>query len=73
VDIPTSCTLIIILFNGPVEFGDGGIIISLRWMQNVHQSTWDHKLLHAERSLDDEQLLIKPLFRELKNMNMAGG
>jgi hypothetical protein len=28
-------------------------------------------MLHAERFLEDGQLLIKPIFREFKNMNMA--
>jgi hypothetical protein len=32
-----------------------------------------HKILYADRSLKDEQLLISPLLQESKNMNMAGG
>jgi len=35
VDIPTSFILIIIFFNGPFEYGDGGIFKLLRWMQNL--------------------------------------
>jgi hypothetical protein len=72
-DIPTSFIWMIISFNGPFEYGDGGIFILLRWMQNLHQSTWDHTILYANKSLEDEQLLIRPLLRESKNMNMAGG
>jgi hypothetical protein len=30
----------------------------LRWMQNLHQSTWDHETLYANRSSKDEQLLM---------------
>jgi hypothetical protein len=43
-----------------------------KWMQNLYHSTWDHKILYADRSLEDVQLLISPLLRESKNMNMAG-
>jgi hypothetical protein len=32
VDIPTSFMWIIILFNGPFEYGDGGIFKLLRWI-----------------------------------------
>jgi hypothetical protein len=32
----------------------------LRWMQNLHQSTWDHEILYTDRSSKDEQLLIRP-------------
>jgi hypothetical protein len=72
VDIPTSFILIINFFTGPFEYGDGGIFKLFRWMQNLHQSTWDHNILYADRWLEDEQLLIRPLLREYKNMNMAG-
>jgi hypothetical protein len=27
-------------------------------MQNFHQSMWDHEILYADRSSDDEQLII---------------
>jgi hypothetical protein len=27
----------------------------LRWMQNLHQSTWDHDILYVERLSKDEQ------------------
>jgi hypothetical protein len=63
---------IIIFFNGPFEYGDGGIYRLLRWIQNVHQSA-DHKILCSDRSLEDEQLLLRSLLWESKNVNMAGG
>jgi hypothetical protein len=31
-----------------------------RWMQNWHQSNWDFEILYADRSSQDEQLLIRP-------------
>jgi hypothetical protein len=43
-DIPTSFMWVIIFFNRPFEYGDDGISKLLRWMQNVHQSTRDHKI-----------------------------
>jgi hypothetical protein len=43
----------------------------LRWMQNLHQSTWDHEILYADRSSKDEQLLIRPFLSKTKNTNMA--
>jgi hypothetical protein len=43
----------------------------LRWMQNLHQSTWDHEILYTDRSLKDEQLLIRPFLSKIKNTNMA--
>jgi hypothetical protein len=73
VDIYTSFILIIIFFNGLFEYGDGGIFKLLKWMQNLHQSTWNHEILHSDRYLENEQLLIRPLLRETKNMNMADG
>jgi hypothetical protein len=30
----------------------------LRWLQNLQLSTWDNENLHADRSLNDEQLLL---------------
>jgi hypothetical protein len=33
----------------------------LRWMQNVHQSMWDHGILYADKPSEDEQLLLRPL------------
>jgi hypothetical protein len=32
----------------------------LRWMQNLHQSMWDHGILYADRSSKDGQLLMRP-------------
>jgi hypothetical protein len=43
----------------------------LRWMQNLHQSTWDDEILHTDRSSKDEQLLIRPFLSKTKNTNMA--
>jgi hypothetical protein len=45
----------------------------LRWMQNVHQSMWDHGILYSDRPSEDEQLLLRPLLWKTKNTNMAGG
>jgi hypothetical protein len=73
VHIPTIFILILIFFNRPFEYGNGGIFELLRWMQNLHQSTWDHKIVYADRSLENEQLLMRPLLLESKNTNMAGG
>jgi hypothetical protein len=32
----------------------------LKWMQNLHQSTWDREILYADRSSKDE-LFTRPL------------
>jgi len=45
----------------------------LRWMQNLHQSTWDHEILYADRSSKVKQLLTRQFLLKNKNMNMAGG
>jgi hypothetical protein len=42
-----------------------------RWMQNLHQSTWDHEILYTDRSSKDEQLLIRPFLSKTKNTIMA--
>jgi hypothetical protein len=42
-----------IFFNKPFEYGYDGIFKLLRWMQNLHHSTWDHKILYADRSSED--------------------
>jgi hypothetical protein len=70
-NIPKSFIWTIICFKGPFEYGDGGIFKLLRWMQNLHESTWDHTILCADRSLKDEQLLITSLLQDSKNMNVA--
>jgi hypothetical protein len=56
----------IILFNGPFEYGDGMVFKLFRWMQNLNQSKWDRELLYADRSLRDKQLLTRPLLRKAK-------
>jgi hypothetical protein len=43
----------------------------LRWMKNLHQSTWDHGILYADRSLKYGQLLTRPCFSKTKNMNVV--
>jgi hypothetical protein len=70
VDITASFIWIIIFFNGPFEYGDGRIFKLLRWMQNLRQSTWDNKMLYAERSSMAKQLLVIPLPQKTKNTNM---
>jgi hypothetical protein len=72
VHVTGSFIWVITLFNELFEYSDGGIFKLLRWMQNLHQSTWDRNILYADRSLEDEQLLMRPLLRESKNMNMVG-
>jgi hypothetical protein len=59
--------------SAPFEYDYGGIFKLLKWMQNLHHSTWDHKILYADRSLEDEQLLIRPLLQESKNVIRVGG
>jgi hypothetical protein len=59
-------------FNGSFKCGGDGIFRLLKWMQNLHQSMWDNTVFIADRSLEDEQLLIRPLLQESKNMNLAG-
>jgi hypothetical protein len=71
-DIPTSFIGIIIFFNGTSEYGDVGIFKLLTWIQNLHQSTWDHEVLYADISSKDKQLLIRSLLRKTKNSNMEG-
>jgi hypothetical protein len=71
--IHRSFIWIIIFFKGPFEYGDGGIFKPLRWMQNMHQSTWDHEILYGDRPLTDKQLSFLPLLRKIKNTNMADG
>jgi hypothetical protein len=43
----------------------------LRWMQNLHQSAWEHEILYTDRSSKDEQLSIRPFLLETKNTNMV--
>jgi hypothetical protein len=45
-DIATSFIWVIIFFNRPFEYGDGGIFKLLRWIQNLQLSRWDHNILY---------------------------
>jgi hypothetical protein len=42
----------------------------LRWMQNLHLSTWVHEVLFSGKSLKDEELLIWPFLWETKKTNL---
>jgi hypothetical protein len=44
-----------------------------RWKQTLHQSAWDHDILYADRSSEDEELVIKPLLWKTKNTKIASG
>jgi hypothetical protein len=70
--VPTSFIWIIIFVNGPFEYGDGKIFKLLRWMQNLPQSKRNRTIVYADRPLKDEQVLIKPLLQECKDMDMTG-
>jgi hypothetical protein len=72
VDIPTRFIWIIIFFNEPFEYSDGGIFKLLRWVPNLHRWTWGHKLLYADRSSEDEQVLIRPLFSRNQKYEHGG-
>jgi hypothetical protein len=40
----------------------------------MHQSTWDQEILHGDRSLEAEQLLIRQRLQKIKkSANMEGG
>jgi hypothetical protein len=39
-----------------LEYGDGGVFKLLRWMKNLQKSAWNHKILYADKSSDDEQI-----------------
>jgi hypothetical protein len=52
--IPTRFISVIILFDRTFEYDHGGVFNLLKWMQNLHQSAWDHKLLYSDRSSGDE-------------------
>jgi hypothetical protein len=43
----------------------------LRWIQNLHQSTWDHEILYTDRYSKVEQLLMRAFLSKTKNTNMA--
>jgi hypothetical protein len=42
-------------------------------MKNLHQLTLDHKMVYADTSVEDEQLLIRPLLRKIKKKYEHGG
>jgi hypothetical protein len=42
-------------------------------MQKLHQSVWGHEILYDDKPSMGEQLLMRLLLRETKNMNMVGG
>jgi hypothetical protein len=42
--LPTRFISVIIFFNRPFKDGNGGLFKLLRWMQNLHQSTWEHNI-----------------------------
>jgi hypothetical protein len=44
----------------------------LRWMQNFHQSTWEHEILYTDRYLKDEQLLMRPFLSKTKKYEHGG-
>jgi hypothetical protein len=71
VDIHASFIWIITFFNGPFEYGDDEIFKLLRWMQNLHQSTWDHKILYAAQIFRGWTTFNKSTFARIQNMNMA--
>jgi hypothetical protein len=48
-------------FNGPFEHGDDAIFNLLRSMKKCHLSALGQKILYADRSLEDELLLIRPV------------
>jgi hypothetical protein len=42
--------------------------------EKLYHSTWYHAVLNADRSSEDEQLLMRPVFRkDKKTTNVAGG
>jgi hypothetical protein len=44
----------------------------LRWMQNFHQSTWDHEILYTDRYSKDKQLLMRPVLSKTKKYEHGG-
>jgi hypothetical protein len=45
----------------------------LRWLQDLHQSTWKREILYGDISSKDEQLSIRQSLRKTINTNVAGG
>jgi hypothetical protein len=58
----TSFIWVIIFFNGSYEYGNGRIFKLMRLMQNLRQSTWDHKILYADTSSKDKQFFSNITF-----------
>jgi hypothetical protein len=56
IDIPTSFICIIIFYDQAFEYGNGGTIKLLRWMQNLYHSMWNNAILYADGSSKDKQL-----------------
>jgi hypothetical protein len=67
--IPTSL-ICIIFFNRRFEYSDVGILKLLRWIQNLHQTMWDHEILYADRSSRGKQLSMRTPFQKTKSTNM---
>jgi hypothetical protein len=45
----------------------------VRWMQNLHQSTYDHEILYSDRSSEDEETYNKNRFARNQSTNTGGG
>jgi hypothetical protein len=41
-------------------------------VQNLRQSTWNREIVYADRSSEDEQLIIRPLLRKAKAYEHGG-
>jgi hypothetical protein len=41
-------------------------------MQHLHQSTWDHTILYADRSLEDKQLFNETTFAKIQKFERGG-
>jgi hypothetical protein len=41
-------------------------------MQNLHQSTWDHEILHTDRCSKNKQRLIRPFLSKTKKYEHGG-
>jgi hypothetical protein len=70
--IPVSFTSTIIFFNRSFEYSDSGIFKLLKWTQNLHQSTWNHEIVCADRPSEDEHFLIRPIMRKIKKYEQGG-
>jgi hypothetical protein len=70
-DMPTSFIWNIIFCKGAFEYGGGGNFKVLRWMQKLHESTWNYEILHAERPSKDKQLLTGTLLKKIRKWRAA--